>query len=165
MNTILTRKLMDSFHEAALSPGLMPPLPDGMKSQYVHIIDAISQIGKKNNSVRLSDVASFMNVTLPGITRSVNALERLGAVRKLKDPEDRRAIRLELTDKGRTWVSVYVEEYHSRLADLLESVPEKDALTTIRTIDIVIRQMQNHPITLHEEHDQQKQTTRANHQI
>ncbi len=148
MNSMLTRRLMDAFHEAAGVPALMPPLPSGMTSQYVHVIDAIAQIGEKKGSVRVSDVAECLHVSIPGITRSVRALEELGAVEKEKASGDRRVVHIALTPLGQTWFQIYVEEYHEKLSALLADIPEEEAEVTIQTISQVMERMRGNPIAL-----------------
>lgn len=151
MNTILTRQLLDAFHEAAGIDALMPPLPEGMTSQYVHVIDAIAQIEEKKGAVRVSDVAECLHVSIPGITRSLRALEALGAVEKKKNAGDRRVVHVALTALGQTWYQVYVEEYHKRLSALLSDIPDGEAAVTAATIAKVIGRMREHPILLREE--------------
>ncbi|MGN0241294.1 MAG: MarR family winged helix-turn-helix transcriptional regulator [Candidatus Weimeria sp.] len=148
MNPELTRALLDSFYLAEQTFTTLPPLPDGMTPQYVHIIDAIMQIEQKNGSVCVSDVAVWFHISVPGITRSIRALEQMGIVEKIHDDKDRRVVHITLTGKGRKWHGIYVEEYHAKLAEVLSGIPETDARTTIATIKSVVNLMKSNPITL-----------------
>lgn len=151
MNPELTRKLLDSFYRAQMAFYTLPPLPEGLTPQYVHIIDAITHIEKENGRVRVSDVAEWFHMSVPGATRSIRALEKIGAVRKVRDEKDRRIVLIALTDQGRIWYDTYVDEYHRKLSTLLADVPESDIETTIRTIPRVVELMRDHPITLAEQ--------------
>jgi DNA-binding MarR family transcriptional regulator len=51
--------------------------------------------------LRLNDLADRMGVSPPTASRSVDALYELGLVERVPDPQDRRALRIELTSPGR----------------------------------------------------------------
>ncbi|MGN1023438.1 MAG: MarR family winged helix-turn-helix transcriptional regulator [Lachnospiraceae bacterium] len=150
MNPMLTRRLLDAFYDAGSVSELMPPLPEGMTAQYVHVLDAIAQVESEKGQVRVSDVAHFLHVQTPGVTRSLRAMERLGAVEKEKDAGDRRVVRIALTPLGQDWYARYVVRYHEALSHLLSDIPEEEAETTVDTIGKIMRRMREHPITLEE---------------
>lgn len=151
MNPELTRKLLDSFYRAQMAFFTLPPLPEGLTPQYVHIIDAITHIEQEKGKVRVSDVAEWFHMSVPGVTRSIHALEKIGAVKKIRDDNDRRVVLIALTDQGRKWYDTYLEEYHQKLSELLAEIPESDVETTILTIPRVVQLMRDHPITLTEQ--------------
>lgn len=66
--------------------------------------------------VRMGDLSSALCVTPRNITTIVDALEREGLLARKPDPSDRRAILLELTEKG--WA--HVEHIHALQHDLAE---------------------------------------------
>jgi DNA-binding MarR family transcriptional regulator len=68
--------------------------------------------------VRMGDVSSALGVTARNITTIVDALEREGLLVRKPDPTDRRAILLELTEKGHA----HVEHIHALQNDLAERV-------------------------------------------
>lgn len=150
MNTMLTRRLLDAFHDAGSVSELMPPLPEGMTAQYVHVLDAIAQVEREKGRVRVSDVAHFLHVKSPGITRSLQAMERLGAVERERDAGDRRVVWIAMTPLGQDWYARYVVRYHEALSRLLADIPEEEAKTTADTIEKIILRMREHPITLEE---------------
>jgi len=51
--------------------------------------------------LRMSDIADRLIVSRGGTTKVIDRLETLGYVRRLPDPEDRRATIVEITDAGR----------------------------------------------------------------
>lgn len=150
MNTELTRNLLNSFYEAQMAFLMLPPLPKGLTPQYVHIIDAITHIEKEKGKVRVSDVAAWFHTSVPGATRSIRALEELGAIKKIRDDNDRRVIHITLTDLGKEWYDTYLDEYHRKLSGLLADIPESDAETAIQTIRKVVQLMRDNPIRLTE---------------
>jgi len=51
--------------------------------------------------VRLSELAERMGITAPTASRAVDGLVELGLLERLPDPEDRRAVRIDVTGPGR----------------------------------------------------------------
>ena len=148
MNTEMTRSLLDSFYLAQQAFNTLPPLPEGLTPQYVHIIDAIMHIEKERGSVCVSDIADWFQIAAPGITRAIRSMESLGAVRKVRDDQDRRIVHIELTDLGREWYDIYLDQYHTKLAGILSDISESDAKMTEMTIRSVVKRMKENPITL-----------------
>ena len=68
--------------------------------------------------VRMGDLSSALGVTARNITTIVDALEREGLLVRKPDPTDRRAILLELTEKGHA----HVEHIRALQRDLAERV-------------------------------------------
>lgn len=102
-----------SFHLAQQALNTLPPLPDGITAQYIHILDAISHHENNKRSVRVSDIAGNLRVSIPGITRSLKAMESIGIIKKVPAPDDGRVVLLALTPYGREILAVYVTQYHS----------------------------------------------------
>lgn len=66
--------------------------------------------------VRMGNLSVALGVTARNITTIVDGLEREGLLARKPDPTDRRAILLELTEKGRA----HVEQIHMLQCDLAE---------------------------------------------
>ena len=76
----------------------------GLKLKPGHVMMMVRLRRASNGSpdgLRVSELASLFNVTAPGVTQAVTALERQGYVARKMDPEDRRAVRVSLTESGR----------------------------------------------------------------
>src|SRR4051812_28500820 len=65
--------------------------------------------------LRLNDLAARMGTSAPTASRAVDALDELGLVDRQPDPDDRRALQLDLTPEGRRSVD-------ERKARVLEAV-------------------------------------------
>jgi DNA-binding MarR family transcriptional regulator len=68
--------------------------------------------------VRLSELADRMGITAPTASRAVDALVEHGLLERRTDPDDRRAVRIDLTRPGRK----RVEERRARAASALEPI-------------------------------------------
>lgn len=139
MDTALVKQFLDSCHNAKRITELMPKLPKGMTPRHIHVIDAISEIGRNEAVVRVSDISEYFNVTRPSITKMVNELEDMGAVRKVPDPNDRRVVRVSLTELGRQYHDFYITKYHSWVAEQMDGMAPEHLRITIYTIDQVYR--------------------------
>ena len=104
-------------------------LPDGMKPRQVHVLDAVNEIQKKQGFCRVSDISSYMNTTLPSITKLVQELEERNLLVKQADEKDKRVINLTLTEEGKEFVELRVTHFHgewaSRLPDLDDAVVDE----------------------------------------
>ena len=78
----------------------MPELPEGMTPRHVHVIDAIYQLERTGEMVKVSDVSEYLEVTRPSITRLIRELETLGAVSKIADTQDKRIVWLGVDGSG-----------------------------------------------------------------
>lgn len=54
--------------------------------------------------------------------------------KKISDKQDKRIVRLRMTDKGRKIHAYYIEQYHSWLAAQITDISEADINTTAATI-------------------------------
>lgn len=131
------KKFLDACHKAKRITEMMPELPRGMTPRHVHVMDAIYQLGRTGETVKVSDVSDYLDVTRPSITRLIRELETLGAVEKTADTRDRRVVWLELTDLGRGYHDTYVRRYLSRICRQMEGVKPEDLLLTAGVIEQV----------------------------
>ncbi len=135
MDTTLTRSFMDACTSAKQIVNHLPPLPDWMTPRQVKVIDALHQLQQTHDSIRISDVANYLQGTMPSITRMVTDLEAHAALNKIPCHSDKRAHALTLTAYGEELYSKYVEGFHSHVASLLDEITDEDMSTTISVIE------------------------------
>lgn len=134
MDIELTKRFVDSFHEARRLTDMLLELPEGLTPRHIRVIDNIHALARQGRAVRVSDISDAMRSTRPSITRLVNDLQAKGIVKKTPDAEDKRVIRVELTHAGLEVYNIYCLRYHEWLAELLEPIPVEDAEAAIRAI-------------------------------
>lgn len=78
----------------------------------VHILEAI----QKSDSKMMSAIAKRLMVTQGTLTVSTSKLVKKGYVVRERDEEDRRIVRLALTDKAQYVLDVH-DQFHSRMID------------------------------------------------
>ncbi|MEV4867815.1 MarR family winged helix-turn-helix transcriptional regulator [Streptomyces syringium] len=68
---------------------------------------------------RMADLAQRLEVVPRAVTTLVDALEANGAVRRVPDPTNRRVIRIEITDQGRSTLRALREARRTAVEDIL----------------------------------------------
>ena len=80
--------------------------------------------------------ATVESRSISGVTRTVKEMTAKGYLTKTASEEDGRVTYLTITEAGRALSRKYDAEYFSSLVPALEVIPEEDAETMIRTIEI-----------------------------
>ena len=135
MNIALIKRMMDACYQAKRVRDLLPALPDGDMS-FIQYLDAIQTLEQQGVQVKVSDLSDALSLPRPGVTRTVKDMEARGLLTKHTSPEDGRVTYLTITEAGRAISRKYDAEYFSSLVPALEVIPEEDAETMIRTIEI-----------------------------
>lgn len=145
MTAELVRQLLDACFYGKQVTELMPALPPKIKPRHMHVINAVHLLSRQG-TVRVGDIGRELRVTMPSVTKLINELSSYGAVEKHACRDDKRVTTLTLTPLGEKYYVLYIEKYHARLAQLLNSLDEKDCLVTIRTLKAMAEIIQNHPV-------------------
>jgi DNA-binding MarR family transcriptional regulator len=80
---------------------------------------------------KASDLARSLQVTMPTVTQMVNVLEARGLLKRHRDPADRRAVRIRLTEEGEAVTS----RNHTIMLNTIGNVVEH--LGTARSRELV----------------------------
>lgn len=92
---------------------------EGLTPKQLHLLMEIgSQI------YRHGDLAGILGVDPSTLTRTLDPLAKAGLVDRQANPENRREVLIQLTEKGLEAVAVAHEKHHQLFADLLNQVPE-----------------------------------------
>lgn len=142
------KALLDACYQAKRVRELLPELPKGVASSFIHYLDVIECMERRGVRVRVSDISDALKIPRPGVTRTVAEMERAGYIRKSASEEDGRVTYLTITDKGRQLSQVYNASFFEQLAPLLEEISDEQAACTVRTIDKLYHVMSERRITL-----------------
>lgn len=123
------KQLLDVCHEARRVTETLPALPEGLSARHLKVLDVVGELSEgagagpeepsganEPHAACVSDVASYLGVTRPGITRVMAQLQRRGLVHKTPDPTDGRVVRVSLTEEGRAMRQKLVTDFHCWLA-------------------------------------------------
>lgn len=142
------KALLDACYQAKRVRELLPALPKGVTSSYIHYLDIIERLERSGVGVKVSDISDALNIPRPGVTRTVTEMERAGYLEKRASEEDGRVTYLTITDVGKALSQTYNAQFFSRLAPMLGDISQEDAVCTIRTIEKLYRVMSERRITL-----------------
>ncbi len=95
---------------------------EGLTQSQASALTSIGQLG----SPTLGELAARESVRPPSMTRIVGALEAIGYVSRLTDPEDRRVARVTLTTKGQAVLRQSRSRKTAYLAARLHRLPAED---------------------------------------
>ena len=130
------KRMLDACYQGKRIRDMLPPLPKGVTFSYIQYLDVIQSLERNGIHVKISDISDALNLPRPGVTRTVKDMEARGLLTKQTSPEDGRVTYLTITEAGRALSRKYDAEYFSSLVPALEVIPEEDAETMIRTIEI-----------------------------
>jgi len=82
----------------------------------MHLIEAVSLL--QHAKATVSDLAAYLDVTLPSVTVAVNKLQAKGYLAKVRATSDARKVYVALTDLGEA-VNDYHLLFHQRMVDAI----------------------------------------------
>lgn len=92
-----------------------------------------------NGSMRMSDLASDLGVTLATATGLVDRMVERGIVMRQSQPEDRRVVLCQLSDSGQMMVSRIWESSKNRSRELLESLDTAKLQTFSEILEAMLK--------------------------
>jgi DNA-binding MarR family transcriptional regulator len=95
-----------------------------------------------DGATRLTVLADASGVSQPATTQVVARLEREGLVARLPDPEDRRATLVEISDRGRTFLSELRQSLNDRIVELDVTLLPGDAATLALAMRVALPRIQ-----------------------
>ncbi len=84
-------------------------------------------------------IAEREGVSAPSMNRTVNALEDLGAVRRVSDPDDRRKVVVEITELGTGIIEETKRIRNAWIESELEGLDPADLAAILRAAEIMTR--------------------------
>ncbi|WP_251859453.1 MarR family transcriptional regulator [Clostridium sp. Marseille-Q2269] len=100
---------------------------------------------KHHGNCSISQIAKDLLISKPNMTPIIDKLISEGMVTRYTDPEDRRVIRVQLTEKGSTFIKDQQKLLKSLLAKKIENLSEEDLqylsthLTGVKNIILKIK--------------------------
>ncbi|MFD0887899.1 MarR family winged helix-turn-helix transcriptional regulator, partial [Streptosporangium algeriense] len=86
-----------------------------------------------------SELSSALMMSRAGITNRLDRLERAGLVERTLAPDDRRSVRVALTQKGRETVDAALTEHVASLSLLLSGLTAEERRVLDRTMRVLLR--------------------------
>jgi DNA-binding MarR family transcriptional regulator len=84
--------------------------------------------------IRMTDLAAHERVRTPTTTVAIRRLEKIGLVKRSRDPSDLRAVLVDITPRGRAVHGESLANRHAALAAMLSQLPESDLDTLMKAL-------------------------------
>jgi DNA-binding MarR family transcriptional regulator len=88
----------------------------------------------RHEAARMGTIAAHLRIAPRSVTEVLDALEERGLVRRVPDPTDRRAVLVELTDRGRALLAEVDEARDGESAAYLSVLSERDQAQLTRLL-------------------------------
>lgn len=135
MKSEKVKEMLDSCYMAKRILDMLPKLPEGVLPSYVRYLETIIELEEKNQKVKVSDVSEVLNLPRPGVTRTINAMEEKGYLKKETAKHDGRVTYVTVTKEGKMIFEKYNKNYFQKLALCLNHVSNDEADCMIQTIE------------------------------
>ncbi|MGG4143308.1 MarR family winged helix-turn-helix transcriptional regulator [Paenibacillus algorifonticola] len=132
----ITNELIGVFRSFHRLNWRQKPNPGGKFSemQVLMCIKRGSMKAQDKPGMKISVISRLLRVTSPTITQLVNGMEVNGLVQRNADPDDRRAVRISLTEEGERIAEKVIADFMNRMAGLAQYLGEQDSLELIRIL-------------------------------
>ena len=77
------KALLNACYQAKRARELLPELPRGVSSSYIHYLDTIEGLEGQGIRVKVSDISDALNIPRPGVTRTVQKLYTVMSERRI----------------------------------------------------------------------------------
>ncbi len=88
----------------------------------------------RETSLKMTDLAHFMNVTTAATTGIVDRLVKSGYILRLSEPSDRRVIKIKITPRGSELVDKVHRERRKMAIDIFSRIKDKDRQDYLRIL-------------------------------
>lgn len=97
---------------------------------------------KKNPNVPMKKIAEQFRIELPSATSMINKLTALKLVERQTDPDDRRIVRINLTQDGQTLLKNAMIERTKKIEKLLSFLSEEDHAALLRIVTTLTEKLE-----------------------
>ena len=98
----------------------------------------------RNPEVSLSDLADYLGLTLPSVSKLVDGLVKQTLILRQESKVDRRKMTLALTEAGETIINNARAQAQANLARTLASLPEEDLLEIHHSFELLNHLFNHH---------------------
>ncbi|AGK99341.1 MarR family winged helix-turn-helix transcriptional regulator [Clostridium pasteurianum] len=117
---LIAQKIMKGLIEFRRLHKHKSPICSLTHSEIIVLSSIKSYVETHKLGIKTSELSNILNVASPTITQQVNSLERRGFVERAVDKEDRRAVRIKVTEKGEEVLKKASEEFEASINGLVE---------------------------------------------
>jgi DNA-binding MarR family transcriptional regulator len=97
--------------------------------------------------IRMTDLAAHERVRTPTTTVAIRRLEKIGLVKRSRDPSDLRAVLVDITPRGRSILGESLANRRAALAAMLSQLPPSDLNTLMKALAPLERLASGEPLS------------------
>jgi len=97
--------------------------------------------------IRMTDLAAHERVRTPTTTVAIRRLEKIGLVKRSRDPSDLRAVLVDITPRGRAVHGESLANRRAALAAMLSQLPPSDLNTLMKALASLERLASGEPVS------------------
>lgn len=111
--------------------------PDDISIKEIHVIEATTKAMNGDVPARATDIAAILRVAPGTLTASMDSLEKKGYLKRFRDENDRRGVRVALTEAGKSAQELH-NDFHREIADeILAEMTPYEAQIFIQSIESI----------------------------
>lgn len=116
----------------------------------IHTLVAIG----KGRSKTMTHVANLLGINVSTLTTAINKLVKKGYVERLRDDDDRRIVRIHLTEEGTEAVKAHEAFHNDMISEALSHLPEEELPKFVSSIDNLNKFLMMRSTMAHERTDE-----------
>ncbi|MDK2880535.1 MAG: hypothetical protein PWQ99_310 [Clostridia bacterium] len=103
---------------------------------------ALVAIGEKG-CLSLNDLAELLGLDKSTVSRTVNTMVEQGLVKREEDPEDRRYVKIGLTEAGSRMLSAIESRMAECYRNIYQALPQDKRRQVLESLELLIKAIQN----------------------
>lgn len=107
--------------------------------------DVLTHLYTEQKGLTPAELSRRLLVTAGNVTGLIDRMERIGWVKRVPDPEDRRISRVVLTPAGRSLAGKLIPQHSSDIEELFSSLKEREILQLRDLLDRLIAGVEQRP--------------------
>ena len=124
-NTATARRLFESFMQFRKVHWQQSPIAS-LKPSEVVVLGCIEHFPHtESDGVKMSELSSTLKLALPTVTELVSGLVQNGYAERNQDPQDRRAVRIRLTEAGALAIQQVREAFQQSFGGLVDCLGQE----------------------------------------
>jgi DNA-binding MarR family transcriptional regulator len=133
------QRLMQAFRRLRRADWRKRFVAGHVPSEMMVLICIRRELKHDSRGVMVSKISSMLNVTSPTVTQLIKGLEANGLVERSIDKEDRRVVRITLTDAGKKVTEQAFKEFSDSFNGLVEYLGEEQSKQLAYLLDQVFQ--------------------------
>lgn len=101
----------------------------------IHVIEAVCVCEDQNLDNSATSIATTLKITPGSLTTSVSLLEKKGYLKRKKDSNDKRIVRIYSTKDGRNAHKIHMDFHHEMVEETLKNLTSNEIEVLIKSIE------------------------------